>query len=216
MVDGQIRRTLRRSVSVADATSGQEHRAIVSLSGEPGAESDIDRSADADDRDANEQPNGAVGVGVVEVSPERLGEFIEQRAGERGDDSGSGDGSGSRTRKRRADAGTARGKRGGKKETQNIEPLITMVHTWGAILLKTPELMLTADESKKLSDSYAVFCEYHDVPVMTPKRMSEINLIVAIATLYGPRLIATRNRKRAEKGNGRVQQMPPVRSAVTH
>ena len=216
MVDGQVRRTLRRSVSVADATSGQEHRAIVSLSGEPGTEPDIDRSTDADDRDVDQQPNGTVGVGVVEVSPERLGKFIEQRAAERGADSGSGDSSGNRTRKPRADTGTKRGKRGGKKEAQNIEPLVTMVHTWGAILLKTPELMLTADESKKLSDAYSQFCEHHDVPIMTEKRMSEINLIVAIATLYGPRLIAIKNRKRAEKGNGRVQQMPPVRSAVTH
>jgi hypothetical protein len=90
-----------------------------------------------------------------------------------------------------------------------------MIHTWGAVLLKTPELMLSTDESQKLSESYAQFCEHHEVPVLTEKRMSEVNLIVAVLSIYGPRLIAINNRKKNERKSGNVTQMP-TRGVVNH
>jgi hypothetical protein len=86
-----------------------------------------------------------------------------------------------------------------------------MIHTMAAVLLKTPELMLEESEIKKLSDAYETFTEYHEVPLLTPKRMSEVNLIATACMLYGPRLIAIRNRHRDEK---RQAQPIPQRANV--
>lgn len=215
MADGQTRRTLRRSVSITDAASGQEHGDVSGVSGEPGTEPDIDRSADADDRNTNQQPNRTERVSVVEISPERLGEYIAGRAAERDAERGTDSSDERRTRKPRADAGQKRGRKGNKEKNQNIEPLVSMVHTWGSVLLKTPELMLSPEESKKLSDAYSTFCEHHNVPVMTEKRMSEINMVVTVLALYGPRFIAVKNRKQKERVVGNVTQMPN-RGVVNH
>lgn len=183
-----------------------------SVQREPGTVTDADRSADIDDSNVDGESNSTKPVRIVEISPERLGDFIRDRAGtDSGTDSGD---STSRVRKPRAAYGSRKGTRKQEKN-QNIEPLVTMVHTWGAILLKTPELMLSDVESKKLSESYAQFCEHHEVPVLTAKRMSEINLIVAVLSIYGPRLVAVKNRKKAERGTGNVTQMPN-RGVVNH
>jgi hypothetical protein len=74
-----------------------------------------------------------------------------------------------------------------------------MVHTWASVLLKTPELMLEQDEVKTLSDAYGTFSEYHEVPMLTPKRMSEINLVAVALSIYGTRLVAISRRKKVEK-----------------
>jgi hypothetical protein len=84
-----------------------------------------------------------------------------------------------------------------------------MVHTWASVLLKTPELMLDPTEVKQLSDAYETFSQHHDVPLLTAKRMSEINLIAVACTLYGTRFVAITHRKKAQRnGQGNVTQMP--------
>jgi hypothetical protein len=74
-----------------------------------------------------------------------------------------------------------------------------MVHTWASVLLKTPELMLDQTEVKQLSEAYTTFCEYHEVPILTPKRMSEINLVATGLMIFGTRFIAIRKRHKEEK-----------------
>lgn len=218
MADRSLRRTIHGSgkptVILSEPIAGDDS----GVSRDAGTEQNIDRSSDADDRNANLESNGTERIRVVEIAPERLSEFIEQRAADRDNGTGDGDGNGSerRTRKPRADAGQRRGKRGKSKEApQNIEPLVTMVHTWASILFKTPELMLDAEESKGLSDAYAQFCEHHDVPIMTEKRMSEINLVIAVLSLYGPRFVAFKNRKKNESQRPNITQMPN-RAVVNH
>lgn len=213
MANRSLRRPVGKSVVFTDIAGEPEQRTVDGVSGDEGTEPDADRSADADDRNTHVESDSVERIRVVEIAPERLSDFIAERAAERDNGSDNGNGNGERrTRKPRAAYGS---KKRGKEKNQNIEPLITMVHTWGAILLKTPELMLTETESKKLSESYAMFCEHHEVPVLTEKRMSEINLCVAVLSIYGPRLVAVKNRKKNERGNGNVTQMPQ-RGVVNH
>lgn len=89
-----------------------------------------------------------------------------------------------------------------------------MIHTWASVLLKTPELMLAEDETKRLADSYSTFCEFHEVPILTPKRMSEINLVATALMIYGTRYVAVKNRHKQEKASN-VTQMPN-RAVVGH
>lgn len=166
-------------------------------------ESDIDRSADPDDRESVNEPVQPKPISIVDVDPSQLGEFIASRAA-----AGSGDNSdGSRTRRQRSDSGVKRGRKSRKEAPQNIEALVTMVHTWASVLLKTPELQLDASEVKQLSSAYETFTEYHEVPILTPKRMSEINLISTALIIYGTRFVAVRNRRKNEKRDN-VTQMP--------
>jgi Zn-dependent peptidase ImmA (M78 family) len=83
-----------------------------------------------------------------------------------------------------------------------------MVHTWASVLLKTPELMLDPSEVKQLSTSYETFSEHHEVPILTAKRMSEINLVATALSIYGTRFVAIRNRKKEEKQIHVVNGMP--------
>lgn len=72
-----------------------------------------------------------------------------------------------------------------------------MVHTWGAILLHTPELNITEKELSTLNESYAEFSKYHDIP-MDPKRLSELNLIGSITMVYGTRIWAIMRRHKMQ------------------
>jgi hypothetical protein len=213
MADRPVRRVIPKSI-VFGANSDNKIRVPASgVSGEQGTEQNIDRSADADDRNANSESNGAQRIGIIEVEPEQLGDFIASRAGS-GD--GDGDGNGNRTRKQRADAGTKRGRRAKKEIPQNIEAVVSMVHTWASVILKTPELMLDESEVKALSDSYGNFCEYHTVPVLTPKRMSEITLIATALSIYGTRFVAVMKRKKEERNIHVVGDVPRQARPAQH
>lgn len=198
MADRSLRRSSNGSgkPTVIDVVelSGNDER----VSREPGAEPVIDRIAGADDIEPIVVRNESQRIGVVEVDPGELGDFIASRT-----DSGNGDGDGNsgggRTRRKRTDAGTKRGRRSKKEVPQNVEAVVTMIHTWASVLLKTPELMLDKGEVKTLSDAYSEFCNWHDVPVLTPKRMSEINLIAVACVTYGTRFVAITKRKKQER-----------------
>lgn len=209
MVDRQVRRTLRRSgkptVIASEPISGDDNTVVIESRPEP----HVDRRTNTDDRNVNQQPVGSQHIGIVDVDPERLGEFIAERA-----DSGNGNSDGNGTRKRRADAGTKRGRRGKKETPANLEAVITMIHSWASVLLKTPELMLAESETKQLSDAYSTFCEYHEVPILTPKRMSEITLIACALSIYGTRVVAISQRRKQERKFGHVHEMPKQANAV--
>lgn len=223
MADRSLRRAANGGNVAEDGTQQQRLGDTISVPtlprvepNEPISDADNHRVTDTDDSDVDSESNRTVGIGIVEVSPDQLDKFIAGRATEH--DAGDG---GTSTRKRRSDSGTRRGssgKRGGKRgkeETTNLAPLLTMVGTWASVLLKTPEFMFDETEVKTLSDSYATFAEHHDVPQLTEKRMSEINLTIAILSVAGPRIVAISNRKKNERTQSNVTQMPQ-RASVGH
>jgi len=134
------------------------------------------------------------GVRIVEVDPEQLSEYIARDGAGSGDDTSNGDG----TRKRRK-RGPNKRTTGKVKAQETVEPFLLMAHTWAAVFLKCPEIALNEDEAKRLSDAYSSFCEYHTVPILSAKRMSEINMILALGMVYGPRFVAVRNRIKNER-----------------
>jgi hypothetical protein len=165
-----------------------------SVPGEQGEQRSVVENASADDRIVDNESDSVKPIGVVDVDPDKLGEFIDARTAAR-TDNGDGDSNGVRTRRKR---GPNKARR--KEAPTDIKPLVTMVTTWASVLLKTPELMFEPEEVKTLADSYDTFCEYHDpLPALTPKRMSEVNLIATVLLLVGPRIVAIRNRKRDER-----------------
>jgi hypothetical protein len=214
MVDGQTRRTLRKRGEPTDGVTVSIDRGGNLTPNESGTIEVSDRKPDSDDRDANKQSNGAERIGVVEVEPKRLGEFIANGGAGAGSDSADGGDSGTHKRRGRK-PGTKNKSR--KEAPQNVEALVTMVHTWAAVLLKTPELMLEETEVKSLSDAYSEFCQWHDVPILTPKRMSEINLIATGLLIYGTRFVAIKKRMKQAKQQrpNNVVSMPTV-AQVSH
>jgi hypothetical protein len=197
MVDRQTRRTLRKPYTNESRTDSIEDGSR----SESGTKPDTDTSADRDDSHVDgksfsvKRDGDSSTIGIIEVDPEQLGNVIRDRAG-----SGGGDGDGSGTgRRQRSDKGTKRGTRKRKAVDQNYEAVVSMVHTWASVLLKTPEIELEQDEAKRLANAYNEFCQWHDVPILTPKRMSEINLVAVALSLYGPRFVAWRNRMKQER-----------------
>jgi hypothetical protein len=155
--------------------------------------SDSDSSVDGNGNERESDASSIGSVRIVEVDPEQLGEYIANGTGES-------DSSGDGTRKRRK-RGPNKRTTGAKKAQETIAPFLLMAHNWASVFLRTPELCLSQDEAQKLSDSYSTFCEYHDVPVLSAKRLSEINLIASLALVYFPRIVAVRNRIKEEKIN---------------
>lgn len=191
MVDGQVRRTLKRTAKPANVIHVQSGDVGNDIEDESGAVTNDDTESVINSEYANGESGSVKRIGVVEVNPNELGEFIA---------SGGADTISERKRRTRSDAGTKRGTRRRKAQgDQNYEAVIAMVHTWASVLLKTPELQLDQTEVKNLAGAYEEFCNYHDVPILTPKRMSEINLIAVALTTYGTRMVAIRNRKREER-----------------
>lgn len=206
MADRQTRRTLRKSINFSQPINGDsngeriEARSVDSGDAtESGAEPDIDRGADGDDNESvveRDEPQRNEPIGVVEVDPGSLGEFIARGGTDSGRDS-------TGKRRTRADAGKPRGTRKRKETPQNLDVVINMIHTMAAVMTHTPELKLDESEVKEFSSVYGEFCAYHDVPILTPKRMSEVALIAFAFKIYGPRFIAVRNRiKRDTKQRG--------------
>lgn len=199
------------SIPVVESINGIRESENNSIN-ESTAGSDVDRGTDSDAGHDDNEPNSAKPIGIVEVNPDNLRDFINNdRAGiGSGGSGGSDTGTGKRKYTRRNT-----GKRTNKETTPNVEALVTMVHTWASVLLKTPELMLSQDESKQLSESYAEFSQYHEVPLLTPKRMSEVNLIGCMLALYGTRFVAIRNRRKNEHNTSNVTPIT-VRAQVSH
>lgn len=196
-------RSLRRNPGGNGADAGNVSSVIGSAIGsEP---EHVSGSADDDTRVNGtvtvdeSKPDSVGGVSYVEVDPARLSEYINAGTGT-SDGTGTGTSDGTRKRKPRSDAGQPRGGRQPRSTAkETIAPFIEMAHTWAAVFLKTPELQLDPTEVKQLSDAYDVFCKYHDVPIMSPKRMSEIQLIGAMGMVYGTRIVAITARRKQER-----------------
>jgi hypothetical protein len=209
MADRQTRRTLKRNSKPSVGAIVEISRTDNGVASESGTVKIDDRIVDENKRNADNESDSVKSIGVVTVEPEQLGEFINGNGkSDTGDSSGS-----DRTGKRKY---TRRNTKAHKETPQNIEALVTMVHTWASVLLKTPELKLEETEVKTLSDAYNEFCLYHEVPMLTPKRMSEVNLVIAALSIYGTRYVAIRQRMKDQKhSHGNVVSMP-TQAAVSH
>jgi hypothetical protein len=211
MVNRQIRRpsngTSKPTVIVSEPISGDKSTVVI----ESRTEQIIDRDSESDDTKPNVIIDKPKRIGIVEIDPERIAEFVAERAD-------SGDGSGERKpRRKRSPNGTRRDGNGKSKEaSQNVEALVSMVHTWASVLLKTPELMLDDSEVKSLSDAYTKFSQYHEVPLLSAKRVSEVNLVAVALSLYGSRFIAIRNRKKEEAKPQGIHGVPQQVRAAQH
>ena len=64
----------------------------------------------------------------------------------------------------------------------------------GAVLLKTPELELTEEESAKLASAIAHVNELYGGVVLPEKAAAWINLIMVAGTIYGPRIIVIQSK----------------------
>lgn len=205
-------RSLRRTPSRVEPTAQPVQRASVepdtNVDGKQGAESTVNQRADGNDSHVDGVSDTVERVRVIDIDPAELGERIRT---DKGNSDGNGDGSETGKRRTRKDAGQARGTRRKKETPANLTEVVSMVHTLSAVLLSTPELELDDEETKKLADAYAEFCVHHEVPVLTPKRMSEIALGAVVCKLYVPRLIAVRNRKVEERKARNAQKVVSVR-----
>ena len=144
-------------------------------------------------------------VGAVEIDPNELDEFIARDSDRAGDGSVNPDG----TRKRRK-RGPNKRTTGAAKAEASVEPFITMVHA--LMQAKIPEMELAEGEAKRVSDAYIDFCVHHEIPILSEKRMSEINLISALWMVYGTRVIAIRNRMKEEAKVKKARNVTPMQA----
>lgn len=189
-------RTLRRAYGGTRESTGELSGII---NGDVGSKPDSAGTVIGDDSSIVNDGTDAIGdterssgsIGVVEIDPEQLDEYI---AGDSATGNGSDSTTGKRERKKR---GPNKRTTGAKKAQDSIAPFIMMVHTLMAA--KVPEMALEMDEAERVSKAYINFCEYHDIPILSAKRMSEIELISMLWMVYGTRIIAIRNRMKVEK-----------------
>lgn len=66
---------------------------------------------------------------------------------------------------------------------------------------KIPELRLDEEEAKKLADATANVARHYNIAI-SQKTLDITNLITAVSTIYGSRIMAIANNKRISKMNG--------------
>jgi hypothetical protein len=131
-----------------------------------------------------------------------------------------GDGDGARAGKTYTDPATAtapkrRGRPKGYKNkpkivenigliTANLEKVLFNLHVMGAGLLHEPDLAIDEDEAKLLANAVAQVATAYDFKaVLSQKAQAAIDMSIALATVYGPRVvkIATRPKQRRAATN---------------
>lgn len=190
-------RTLRRAYGGTHESTGELSGII---DGDVGSKPDSAGTVSADDSATVIDGTDAIGdtervsggIGSVEIDPNELDEFIARDRDGSSDGNVNGDGT-RKSRKRGPNKRTT----GARKAQETVEPFIEFIHTLMAT--KIPEMELAEGEAKKVSNAYIEFCIHHEIPVLSAKRMSEINLIGALWMVYGTRIVAIRNRMKVEK-----------------
>lgn len=215
-------RTLRRAYTQANGSSNGSAEVSgvepVADDSELGGNEDADIRVDGNGEESERESDSNGSIGYVTIDPADLRDFI----GNGGTDANS---NGNRTRKPRSDSGQKRGTRGPRKKSAEIPTLVTvhnLLNSWGQFLFK--ELELDPTEKEKLDAALANFAEYHELPLLSPKRASELELLNALAMAYGPRIFCIYHRMEAEAKIKKaknvthnpfvVTQHPPQDSAV--
>lgn len=192
MADRTLRRAYNRTNGVEEpvpnATGSDEGSAPVTVSGN----TDADTSINGNGENAIGESHSAERIGYVTVDPSNLGDYIESEsraASERNN--------GNRTRKPRSDAGKPRGTRTRKgAEIPTLVTIHNLLNSWGQFLFK--ELELDEEEKKKLDSALETFAQYHELPLLSQKRASELELANVLAMVYGPRFYVIYNKMKME------------------
>lgn len=83
-----------------------------------------------------------------------------------------------------------------------------MIHTLMAS--KVPEMAMTSDEAERVSSAYVNFCDHHDIPILSAKRLSEVELISMLWMVYGTRVIAIRSRMKDDVRAAKARNVTPI------
>ena len=83
----------------------------------------------------------------------------------------------------------------------------------GAAILATPEIELDKEEAKKLSDAIKEVGKHYAM-TFDPKHVAIANLMAVTGFVYGPRIVAFRARRRAEKGPQEVRKPVPIKPPI--
>lgn len=81
----------------------------------------------------------------------------------------------------------------------------------GAAILATPEIELDKEEAKKLGDAIKDVGKHYSM-LFDPKHVAIANLMATAGFLYGPRIVAYRVRRKAERGPENVRKPVPIES----
>jgi hypothetical protein len=91
-------------------------------------------------------------------------------------------------------------------DVSGLEKLLFSVHLMAATALKVPELALEPKEAEQLSEAASRVLAHYPVNI-APQSMDVVNLIVAMAMIYGSRIAAIRVRT-SRKGTAPMSGAP--------
>ena len=107
-----------------------------------------------------------------------------------------------RKRRQRSDKGTqrrTRQTRGSLAQTSNLEKMMLSLHLMAATFLHVPELRIDEQEAAMLTKATRDLFIAYGVPEMTEKQLAIGQAAMAVATVYGPRVILVMHRKQQNK-----------------
>lgn len=106
----------------------------------------------------------------------------------------------------RESTGNSTAKKSVHLNSLSLTDLLYSVHMMGAQILKVESLEIDKDEAKKLSDAIQEVNKFYNIP-LDPKKVAMVNLMVAMGTVYGPRIMAARIKKNIAEAEN-----PPAKS----
>ena len=155
--------------------------------------------ASPDTRNGN---GGTTGSGTGPIDPASLtGDGSAPKRGRgrpRGSRNAGSAGTGSSTRQSASEA------------TATLNAMLFSFHSIAATMLKTPELMISEDESKKLAKAVNHVTELYDVKIMDEKTAAWLALGGTMVQVYGTRVVSVMAKAKTRgPAKGRVTVMPP-------
>lgn len=87
----------------------------------------------------------------------------------------------------------------------SIESLLFSTHFMLGAILKSPEIVLSEDEAKKMAEASANVMKHYDVRA-SAKVVDWTNLIICLGMIYGPRAVAYAARVKKEKAEKAAAQ----------
>ena len=193
-------------------TASAEFSLSNAASGTPDAGGDAGNAASG----ASDAGNGATVINLDSTTGAGAG---TGEPGTGGNDNHGGDGSEPKRRRGRPPGSTSKAKTI-PGNVAGIEKLLIGIHTGIAIIASAPEFVLDTDskdydgksEATYLAQSIKDVADHYAVKYLDQKTIDWINLFQAIGMVYGTRLFAIRERRKAERRN-RPQPMQGVKPA---
>lgn len=204
MADRTLRRSYNGNGGIAEPVSIADDSDSRSASESIGTGSDNDSQSLRNGAETERESDGAGGIGYVTVDPSNLSDYIRDESARSSNDRNS-----RRTRKPRSDAGRPRGTR--TRKSAEIPTLVTihnLLNSWGQFLFK--ELELDAEEKQKLDAALENFAQYHELPLISPKTASTMELLNCLAMVYGPRVFVITNRMKMEARIKKAKKVSPI------